>query len=87
MLQLRYTIDGEEKVLPLSAAEVRFGRSGENEVVLPDYSVSRRHAVVRRAGDSWTVHDLESTNGVQVNQTNVEQSPLHPGDLLKIGVF
>ncbi len=87
MLQLRFSIDGEEKVLPLSAQEVRFGRSADNEVMLPDYSVSRRHATLRRDGDKWFLSDLQSTNGVQVNQTPVQRSQVRPGDLLKIGVF
>lgn len=87
MLQLHFSIDGEEKTLPLSAPEVRFGRSGDNEVVLPDYSVSRRHAALRRDGDRWFVFDLESTNGVQVNHATVRQSQVRAGDLLKIGVF
>jgi adenylate cyclase len=87
MLQLRYAIDGEEKVLALSAPEIRLGRSADNQVVLPDYSVSRRHAVIRRTGDEWWVDDLQSTNGVQVNETSVESSRIEAGDLLKIGVF
>lgn len=87
MLQLRYIIDGEETTLALSAPEVRVGRSADNQMVLPDYSVSRRHAVIRRSGDEWWVHDLQSTNGVQVDQTSVESSRIRAGDLLKIGVF
>ena len=87
MLQLRFSIDGDEKTVPLAAPEVRFGRSGENEVVLPDYSVSRRHAAVRRDGEQWFIHDLKSTNGVQVNHAQVDRAPLEAGDLVKIGVF
>ena len=87
MLQLRFRVEGEERSLPLTSPETYFGRSGENEVVLPDYSVSRRHAVVRREGEQWFVFDLKSTNGVQVNQVGVERAPLRAGDLLKIGVF
>jgi len=87
MLQLRFTADGEEKTVLLDRPEVRFGRSGDNEVLLPDYSVSRRHAVVRRDGDRWIVVDLRSTNGVQLNQVSVEKGEIRPGDLLKIGAF
>ncbi len=87
MLELHFTAEGEEKTVPLTGSEVRFGRSGENEVVLPDYSVSRRHAALRREGDGWIVYDLKSTNGVQVNHANVQRAPVGSGDLLKIGVF
>ena len=87
MLQLRFTVDGDDKVVPLAGSEVRFGRSGDNEVVLPDYSVSRRHAAVRREADGWSVHDLNSTNGVQVNEASVQQARIRPPDRIKIGVF
>lgn len=87
MLELHFYVDGEEKVVPLGAGETRFGRSSENEVVLPDYSVSRRHAVVQREGDLFVIADQNSTNGVQVNGRQVPRSPLRAGDLVKIGIF
>ncbi|MCP4658650.1 MAG: FHA domain-containing protein [bacterium] len=87
MLQLRFILDGAEKITPLSGPEIRLGRSGDNEVVLPDYSVSRRHAALRPDGDVWYVYDLKSTNGVQLNDADVQRAPLRSGDRLKIGVF
>ncbi len=86
-LQLRFSVDGEDKIVPLAGAEIRFGRSGDNEVVLPDYSVSRRHAAVRREDDGWFVYDLKSTNGVQVNQAAVQRAQIRVHDQIKIGVF
>lgn len=87
MLELHFYVDGEEKVVPLLAGETRFGRSSENEVVLPDYSVSRRHAIVQREGDVFFIADQNSTNGVQVNGRQVPRSPVRAGDLIKIGIF
>lgn len=87
MLELHFYVDGEEKVVPLAAGETRFGRSSENEVVLPDYSVSRRHAVVQREGDAFVIADQNSTNGVQVNGRQVPRSPIRAGDVIKIGIF
>ncbi len=87
MLELRFYVDGEEKKVSLSKEEVRFGRSGDNEVVLPDYSVSRHHAMVRRHGNGHSIEDLRSTNGVLVNGQNVQHGPLQAGDVIKIGVF
>jgi adenylate cyclase len=86
-LQLRFSADGEDKVVPLTGAQIRFGRSADNEVVLPDYSVSRRHAALRREGEAWFVHDLKSTNGVEVNEAKVTQAQIAPHDRIKIGVF
>ncbi|MEM8961527.1 MAG: adenylate/guanylate cyclase domain-containing protein, partial [Acidobacteriota bacterium] len=66
---------------------LRVGRSSDNEIVLPDYSVSRRHAGIERDGDGWVVRDLDSTNGVQVNGQAVERAAIRPGDIVKVGVF
>ncbi|HEX9734053.1 MAG TPA: adenylate/guanylate cyclase domain-containing protein [Thermoanaerobaculia bacterium] len=87
MLKLRFHLDDEERVVPLTGPELRLGRSGDNEIVLPDYSVSRRHAAIRADGEEWYVYDLKSTNGVQVNHADVDRAQLRAGDLLKIGVF
>ena len=87
MLELQFVVNGEHQVVSLDRDETRFGRSGENEVVLPDYSVSRRHARVVREGDRWWVEDLKSTNGVQLNGQSVQRAEIQAGDGLKIGVF
>jgi len=99
MLRLRFEIEGEERTVPLSGSLVRVGRGADNDVVLPDVSVSRHHAELRRevggaaaagaAGDrdGWSVVDLKSTNGVEVNRVAVRSAPLHDGDRLRIGVF
>ena len=86
MLRLRFVVEGQERVVPLVRG-LRLGRGGDNDLVLPDVSVSRHHADVRRAGDGWVVEDRKSTNGVQVNRLPVQRAPLHPGDRLKVGVF
>jgi adenylate cyclase len=87
MLELRFFVDGEEKSVPLVATETRFGRSSDNEVVLPDYSVSRRHAIVVRETDAFFVVDQNSTNGVQVNGRQLQRTLIQAGDTLKIGIF
>jgi len=88
MLRLRYVLDGEERLFPLTGAnKIRLGRGSDNDVVLPDVSVSRYHAELRRDGTGWSVHDLKSTNGVELNQVPVRMAPLQPGDRLSIGVF
>ena len=87
MLRLRVAIEGTMHTFPLSGEEVKIGRGSDNEIVLSDFSVSRRHAAVRREGEAWFVHDLGSTNGVQINRVAVKKAPLHPGDQVKVGIF
>ncbi len=87
MLRLRWAVQGRDEILPLAADELRIGRGIENEVVLADFSVSRRHAVIRRESGSWFVQDLMSTNGIQVNGVTSKRAMLKPGDRLKVGIF
>ncbi|MFL6196736.1 MAG: adenylate/guanylate cyclase domain-containing protein [Thermoanaerobaculia bacterium] len=87
MLRLRYLYNGEERVVSLSTGRVRIGRGSDNDLVLSDVSVSRYHAEILRERDGWSVHDLKSTNGVEVNRVPVEKAPLRQGDLLGIGSF
>jgi adenylate cyclase len=89
MMRLRYLLEGEERFFPIdpNGNRVRLGRGSDNEIVLSDVSVSRYHAELRRDAAGWTVHDLKSTNGVELNHTPVRVAPLQAGDCLGIGVF
>lgn len=87
MLRLRGMIEERERIFPIEGGEVRLGRGSDNQIVLPDFSVSRRHAALRQRQGSWFVVDLQSTNGVQVNGVSVEEAPLKDGDRLKVGIF
>lgn len=87
MLRLRWTANGRDEIRALSADEMRIGRGNENEIVLPDFSVSRRHAAIRRESEGWVVMDLLSTNGIQVNRVATKRATLRPGDKVKVGIF
>src|SRR2546430_12622246 len=49
MYELVYEADGRPQRYKLTGGVVSLGRSSENEVVLNDFSVSRKHAVLRRS--------------------------------------
>ena len=63
------------------------GRSSDNDVVLRDFSVSRRHARIEADGDGFRIVDIDSTNGVRVNDTPVSAAGFAAGDLLTVGGF
>ena len=76
---------GEELQLP-ELDEVVLGRAVDNPVPIPDSSVSRKHALLRRVGGGWAVSDLGSGNGTLVNGELVEdERPLASGDTLTLG--
>ena len=63
------------------------GRSRSCDVVVEHGTVSRRHALLRRAGDDWVVEDLGSSNWTAVNGEPIHgPTVLHPGDIVMFGV-
>ncbi len=63
------------------------GRSSDNDIVLRDFSVSRRHAEIDEVDGIFKIRDKKSTNGVKVNDTFVTVANISPGDLVTIGNF
>lgn len=79
----------EGKRFVIAPAGAVVGRSRECDVVLGDSNVSRRHARIALEAGEWTIEDLGSTNGVQVNGSRIAAPPartaLRSGDRLDIG--
>ncbi|MGP8058064.1 MAG: FhaA domain-containing protein [Acidimicrobiales bacterium] len=75
----------EGERIPIGADPVVIGRLPECAVVLGDPNVSRRHAELRRVGDSVVVTDLGSTNGTRVNGVTVREQHLASGDEISVG--
>ena len=64
----------------------RMGRGRNGDMILDDHSVSRLHAELRCSDQGvLTLHDLESLNGVFVNDTRIESIQLREGDVVDIG--
>lgn len=74
---------GERVELP--EGEFLLGRVVGEGLALDDARVSRRHAMIRRAGDYIEVTDLASRNGIRVNAVDVRSRQLFPGDRIEIG--
>jgi len=65
---------------------VKIGRTSENDVVLHDHGVSRRHALISGRGGKHFVTDLGSANGTLFNGKPLSrEQELHSGDRLTIG--
>ena len=67
--------------------ETTIGRSPDCGIFLDDVTVSRRHAVLRRAERTFTIEDQGSLNGTFVNRKRVESAQLEDGDELQIGKY
>lgn len=63
------------------------GRLPSCDIVIPDPSVSRRHAAIWRAADGWRVRDLNSRAGVRIEGQRVTDHPLGDSCVLTIGAI
>jgi len=64
---------------------LRIGRDPGCDIVIPEPTVSRRHAKVSWDGRELVVEDLGSSGGTFVNDARVQKATLKPGDVLRIG--
>lgn len=80
--------DSAGRVYPLIGASTRIGRSSENDIVLPDTKVSRRHAVMVNTEGTFAIEDLGSANGVHVRGQRIDNcATLASGDTIRIGSY
>jgi pSer/pThr/pTyr-binding forkhead associated (FHA) protein len=82
---LAYEESGRHVVVALSREWTRIGRSMAADLRFDDATVSRRHALVVSQAEGVRVLDDRSLNGVYVNGSRVEWSPLSDGDEIAIG--
>ena len=72
--------------LPISGPEVNFGRTPDNDVVISDPNLSRRHFKLIASAGGYAVEDRGSSNGTMVNGQRVEgATPLSDGDKIQAG--
>ena len=80
--------EGEiDLVFPLNTRHATIGRATDNTIQLPDDMVSKHHAVLVQTGETWTIEDLQSRNGVMVNGKGTAKAELKDGDLVIIGPY
>lgn len=73
------------KEIDLPMAGLSIGRDPNNDVVIPDALVSRRHARIVYDGREFLFHDCESSNGSLLNGNRVSERKLEDGDILWLG--
>jgi len=77
--------ESDDVIVELHGPSLRIGRAKTNDVVLDASGVSRNHAEVSFKDQGWHVRDVGSSNGTQVNKTDVTQARLKVGDVISIG--
>ncbi len=75
------------KTYPFAGAEMSVGRLPENEIVIDNLSVSRKHAAITSRTDGYVLRDLGSKNGTLLNDRPVSEAKLSSGDVIMIGKY
>jgi adenylate cyclase len=70
--------------IPLIRESLTVGRRESCDIPLRFPNVSGLHCELSFRDGYWYVRDLNSTNGIKVNGTRVQQKLLHPGDTITI---
>lgn len=69
----------------LAEDETSIGRDLSNQVSVMDKGLSRRHCLLRREAERYTLIDLDSHNGTFVNGMPIKEHPLTHGDRIQLG--
>jgi pSer/pThr/pTyr-binding forkhead associated (FHA) protein len=72
--------------LPLSHRPITLGRRPDNDVVVDENTVSRRHALIMETPGGFVVRDLNTMNGTYVNRGKIGQDErvLTHGDKIRL---
>lgn len=76
-------LDGRRHV-ELTQPVISIGRALENDIVIEDARVSRRHAQLRRRFERYVVYDLGSRGGTQINGYPIGECVLQSGDVISL---
>lgn len=80
----------EDKVIERVVTQkkmISIGRTPDNDIVLENKAVSRKHALIEFDENSALIMDNESLNGVFVNSRKVTEEVLKDNDQITIGKF
>ena len=69
----------------LNVDRTTIGRVEDNMFQIAEASVSSHHCEVHLRGTEVLIRDLNSTNGTFINNEKITESPLKPGQTLRLG--
>src|SRR5262245_11459432 len=69
---------------PKRKKQLLIGRRESCDIVLRFANVSAHHAQLMNEGGYWYVRDLQSRNGIKVNEQRVQERRVDPDDILSI---
>jgi Zn-dependent protease with chaperone function len=77
--------NGDHKWFQVPPAWMTAGRGQDNDLVIDDPKASHRHFGIQWDADRYTLYDLNSRNGTQVNDQPIREALLQNGDEIEAG--
>lgn len=80
--------DGTTREFQFTEGPISIGRAVNSNVLLPDRTVSKQHAVISITDDGkWVVEDMDSANKTYLNDKAIHKAEVKTGDCLRITDF
>ena len=71
-------VKGEYPATPRGAFYI--GRINGNDMIMPDYAISKRHAIIDIENGAYYIRDTGSTNGTRLNGSRLGKKPMQLRD-------
>ena len=71
-------VKGEYPATPRGAFYI--GRINGNDMIMPDYAISKRHAIIDIENGKYFIRDTGSTNGTRLNGSRLAKKPMQLRD-------
>jgi len=73
------------KEFVISGDVIRIGKVEENDLALPEETVSRVHCEILRDNKGHLLRDLHSTNGTFLDGAEIKEAYIRPGSIITVG--
>ncbi len=84
--KLVYSIDNKQYTFEVSQPEVKIGRDSNNDLAIPDKTISGKHFVIRyEFGGKFIAKNLSTSNYTYINDNRIDEHLLKNGDVIKTG--
>ena len=64
---------------------INIGRTSDNDLIINNIKVSRKHAKLEKKGNDWFIEDLDSSNGTFINGRKINKERVTAKDVITIG--
>src|SRR5439155_15092162 len=78
---------GNDREIEITRTPFTLGRQSDNDLVLIDNRISRRHARIVQGEAGYLLEDVDSRHGTYVNGERITSCRLKPGDQISLGVL